>query len=71
LSAINFEQLCGGIQGHAPRPVSLPDNRKMVQHFIADEPSVDDERNYEVTRCLACDALHLINQATGKPLGED
>jgi hypothetical protein len=42
---------------------------ELVQHFIADEPD-QDERRYDSVGCPACAALHFVNPATGKILGE-
>ncbi len=42
----------------------------MVQHMIAAVADPADRERYDSVRCAACSALHLINRATGKALGE-
>lgn len=41
---------------------------QLVQHPIDDAPSGPNV--YEAVLCPLCDRVHLINQATGKALGE-
>jgi hypothetical protein len=47
-----------------------PITGKLVQHFIADEPSRGDCQRFDSVTCLACGMSHLINRATGKALGQ-
>jgi hypothetical protein len=40
-----------------------------VQHWL-EEPPEEDDGSYETVACKACGRLHLINQSSGKLLGE-
>jgi hypothetical protein len=39
-----------------------PTTGKMVQHFVTDEPNLNDERSYEPVDCLSCSSLHFVNR---------
>ena len=42
-----------------------------VQHWLADEPSVDDPQcTFETVVCQACGRLHFINRSSRKLVGE-
>ena len=42
-----------------------------VQHWLADEPPLDDPNStYETVACKACSRLHFINRSNGKLLGQ-
>jgi len=47
-----------------------PRTGEMVQHLIADEPKPGDQHRYETVQCPACSMPHMINQVTGRLLGQ-
>jgi hypothetical protein len=51
----------------APFLYRCPNTGKTVQGFSAEE--VDDDTYTSIT-CLACRQVHLVNQRTGKVVGE-
>lgn len=44
-----------------------PQTGMNVQHRLSNEPT---DRTHESVSCPACTRLHLIDRASGKPLGE-
>jgi hypothetical protein len=48
-----------------------PNTGRLVQGWIAEEISEDDESSYQGINCLACTRLHFVNPTTGKVLGTD
>jgi len=54
------------------RPVLFrcPTTGKLVQHFIDDHATADDDHRFNSVQCAACGLTHLINRATGKALGQ-
>jgi hypothetical protein len=46
-----------------------PTTGEMVQHFVADEPYLN-EHSYEPVDCLSCSLVHFVNRASGKVMGD-
>jgi hypothetical protein len=55
----------------APLIYRCPTTGLNVQGWFADDPSMTEGETYETVKCLACNQVHLINQSTGKTLGDD
>jgi hypothetical protein len=53
-----------------PMLYRCPKTGDVVQHFIVDEPDLEDEHRYDAVECPACSSLHFINPATGKVMGD-
>jgi hypothetical protein len=47
-----------------------PTTGKMVQHFVADEPDLNDAHSYEPVDCPACSSLHFLSRVSGKVMGD-
>jgi hypothetical protein len=46
-----------------------PTTQKLAPHFFAERPKEDDR--FVSVLCEACGLTHMINRATGKPLGQE
>ena len=53
-----------------PAQFQCPNTGEMVEHFLFAAPEPGDDGRYDVVKCLACEALHLINRESGKVIGE-
>ena len=48
-----------------------PNTGLNVHGWIADDPTEGEAESYEAVTCTACTRVHLINQKTGRILGND
>lgn len=48
-----------------------PNTGYLVQGWIAEDVSEDEEDTYRSVTCLACERMHLVDPKNGKVLGAD
>lgn len=55
----------------APFLFRCPNTGLNVQGWVADDPTGQDDENFEPVTCTICTRVHLVNPKTGKVLGAD